>query len=267
MEDLDEQRGRPLQPRNAAPLEMHFEHLLTTDPAPAIVADDTARRRLRHRHARAARRPSCPSCSWSPAGRAAARAGPCWMPACAEQRRTSSASRPAPRPTSRSRPASMPRSAWRRARPSTCSAAASPDDALPALPAGVQRRPVRAGGGGRARRRADGLRAPAGPRLLGRASAGLRCSLDDAGALLGYGYAHPQRPHRPVAAVEPVLPARLPRLPGALTHVLEGRQLVVPGPCHRGACGPCSRPACASTARPPSTAPRGPGPASTATSP
>ena len=43
MEDLDERRHRPLQPRNAAPLEMHFEHLLSTDPGSSMVADDHGR--------------------------------------------------------------------------------------------------------------------------------------------------------------------------------------------------------------------------------
>ena len=43
IEDLDRQRGRPPQPRNAAPLEMHFEHLLGTDPGSCYVADDHGR--------------------------------------------------------------------------------------------------------------------------------------------------------------------------------------------------------------------------------
>ena len=43
MGNLDDKRGRGRQPRNAAPLEMHFEHLLTTDPASSLVADDHGR--------------------------------------------------------------------------------------------------------------------------------------------------------------------------------------------------------------------------------
>ena len=43
IEDLDAKRGQPLQPRNAAPLEMHFGHLLETDPRSCYVADDHGR--------------------------------------------------------------------------------------------------------------------------------------------------------------------------------------------------------------------------------
>ena len=90
---------------------------------------------------------------------------------------------------------------------------------------------------------------------------------DEAGTVLGYGYAHPSGRVGPVAAVEPEY---LPSFIGYLvriTDVLEGRQLVVPGPAIDRAVSRCWRPACASTARPRSTAHRGPGPASTATSP
>ena len=40
IEDLETKRGQSPQPRNAAPLEMHFGHLLTTDPHSSYVADD-----------------------------------------------------------------------------------------------------------------------------------------------------------------------------------------------------------------------------------
>jgi GNAT superfamily N-acetyltransferase len=43
MEDLDERRRRALQPRSPGPLEMHFSHLLSTDPGSSIVADDHGR--------------------------------------------------------------------------------------------------------------------------------------------------------------------------------------------------------------------------------
>jgi len=43
MEDLDERRGRPRQPRNPAALEMHFGHLLSTDPGTSFVAIDRGR--------------------------------------------------------------------------------------------------------------------------------------------------------------------------------------------------------------------------------
>lgn len=42
-EDLEERRGRPPQPRNPAPLESHVRHLLSTDPATSMVADDAGR--------------------------------------------------------------------------------------------------------------------------------------------------------------------------------------------------------------------------------
>jgi len=40
VEDLDERRHRTRQVRNPGPLQAHFEHLLATDPASSIVADD-----------------------------------------------------------------------------------------------------------------------------------------------------------------------------------------------------------------------------------
>ena len=43
MEDLDERRRRPLQPRNPGPLRAHLDHLLATDPRSCVVADDGGR--------------------------------------------------------------------------------------------------------------------------------------------------------------------------------------------------------------------------------
>ena len=43
MDDLDERRHRPAQPRNPAVLEAYFRHLIATDPASSIVADDHGR--------------------------------------------------------------------------------------------------------------------------------------------------------------------------------------------------------------------------------
>jgi len=43
MDDLDERRGRARQPRNPAALEMHFDHLLATDPGSCFVAADRRR--------------------------------------------------------------------------------------------------------------------------------------------------------------------------------------------------------------------------------
>jgi len=43
MDDLDERRRRPAQPRNPPALEAYFRHLISTDPASSIVADDHGR--------------------------------------------------------------------------------------------------------------------------------------------------------------------------------------------------------------------------------
>ena len=43
VEDLDQRRHRPLQPRDPRVLELHLRHLLTTDPRTCIVADDGGR--------------------------------------------------------------------------------------------------------------------------------------------------------------------------------------------------------------------------------
>ena len=43
MEDLDQRRKRTVQPRNTGPLEQHFRHLLATDHGSSVVADDAGR--------------------------------------------------------------------------------------------------------------------------------------------------------------------------------------------------------------------------------
>lgn len=43
VEDLDDRRGRPRQPRNPGPLEQHFQHLIRTDPGSAFAAVDGGR--------------------------------------------------------------------------------------------------------------------------------------------------------------------------------------------------------------------------------
>ena len=149
-------------------------------------------RRLRHGHA--SRRGGVPLLPLRRARVAGSQASAgAVLDACLERGRGGrrAASRPAPRPTSPSRPGSTPRWAWRLARRIYLLRGALPDQALPTLPreigaAGRERRRGRP-----ARPRADGLRAPAGPRLLGARAHRVRCSPTRPARVLGYGYAHP----------------------------------------------------------------------------
>jgi hypothetical protein len=105
---------------------------------------------------------------------------------------------------------------------------ALPDDALPRLPEGIHRRPVTANAVAAFDRELMGYERPQDHAFWAQERQGALFS-DDAGAVLGYGYAHRSGRMGPVAAIEPVY---LPCFIGDLvrvTDVLEGRQLVVPG--------------------------------------
>jgi len=229
IEDLDSKRGVALQPRNAAPLEMHFEHLLSTDPGSCYVADE---------HGRAVafgvvmRRGSDAFLSFlfvEPAwqsrklGRAlldacvrGAGEGVARLSTCAE----------ANQPVSTGLYAKLglaPRA------PIYLLRGGLAEKALPALPSGVERRPVRAVEVATFDRELMGYERPQDHAFWARERTGVLFRAQD-GSLLGYGYAHASGRIGPVAAVESgLLPAFIGDL-ARLTQVLEGRQLVVPGP-------------------------------------
>lgn len=229
MEDLDERRHRPLQPRNAAPLETHFEHLLETDPQSAIVADD-------HGHVVSfgivMRRGIDAFLSflfveprWQGRGLGKAVLEACLAGAGGSERISTCAEADQPVSTGLYAALGMaPRA------PIYLVRGALAEDRLPALPAGVRPVPMDR----------DAVAA------LDRSLLGYERSQDhdfwaggerqgwmyvSADAVLGYGYAHRSGRVGPVAAVEPeLLPALLGHLARS-TPVLEGRQLVLPGPC------------------------------------
>jgi GNAT superfamily N-acetyltransferase len=229
IEELDQQRGRPPQPRNAAPLEMHFGHLLGTDPKSAYLAEDHGRviafgivmRRgteaflsflfvepaWQGRHIGRSVLEACV---------AGAGEGVAGVSTCAE----------ANQPVSTGlyvRLGMAPRT------PLYLIRGALPDDALPTLPVAIERRRVTAEAVAVFDRELMGYERPQDHAFWARDRTGALFT-DAAGRVLGYGYAHPSGRIGPVAAADP---AYLPPFVGylaRLTEVLEGRQLVVPGP-------------------------------------
>jgi GNAT superfamily N-acetyltransferase len=229
LEDLDTRRGRPRQARNAAPLEMHFGHLLATDPHSCYVADD-------HGHIVAfgivMRRGHVAFLSFlfvepSWQGRHIGRVilDTCIRGAGDEVEHISTCAE-ADQPVSTGLYVAAglaPRT------PLYLLRGALPDNALPELPKGVHRLPMTAEQVAALDRELVGYERPQDHALWSRERHGVLFS-DDAGTVLGYGYAHPSGRVGPVAAIEP---AYLPSFIGSLvriTDVLEGRQLVVPGP-------------------------------------
>lgn len=229
IEDLDRQRGRPLQPRNAAPLEMHFGHLLATDADSAYVADDGGRiiafGIVMRRGAEAFLSFLFVEPAWQ--GR---KIGQTVLEACVagagEGVERVSTCAEANQPISTGLYAKMgmvPRTPLYLIRGSL------PDEALPTLQASI--------GCGRVTPAAVaafdvalvGYERPQDHALWARERTGVLFS-DEAGRVLGYGYAHASGRIGPVAAADPT---DLPGFVGylvRLTDVLEGRQLVVPGP-------------------------------------
>ncbi len=229
MEDLDERRGRPLQPRNAAPLEMHFEHLLSTDPQSSMVADD-------HGHVVAfgivMRRGADAFLSflfveprWQGRGLGKAVLDACLGGTSGAERISTCAE--ADQPVSTGLYASLgmaPRA------PIYLIRGALRDNDLPELPDGI-----------RAQRVDPGALSGLDLSLLGytrlqdhgfwASSERQGWMFESTAGVIGYGYAHRSGRIGPVAALEPSF---LPGLVGHLarnTQVLEGRQLVLPGPC------------------------------------
>jgi len=229
IEDLDQQRGRPAQPRNAAPLELHIGHLLGTDPESCYVADDHGRiiafGVVLRRGADAFLSFLFVEPAWQNrrVGRAVLDA--CIVGAGEGVERLSTCAE-ANQPVSTGLYAKLgmaPRTPLYLIRGSL------PDDALPTIPESVRRRPVTAEAVAGFDRALLGYERPADHAFWARERTGALFT-DEADTVLGYGYAHRSGRIGPVAALEP---SYLPSFVGylvRLTDVLEGRQLVVPGP-------------------------------------
>ncbi len=229
IEDLDTKRGKPLLPRNAAPLEMHFGHLLATDPRSCYVADDHGRMIafgiVMRREAAAFLSFLFVEPTWQ-----SRRIGRAVLEACLDGAGTGlqglSTCVEANQPVSTGLYAKLglaPRL------PLYLLRGLLPDDALPPLPVGIRRRPVAAEAVAVFDRALMGYERPE-DHALWRRDRTHALYLDDAGSVRGYGYAQPSGRIGPIAAADP---ADLPAFIGDLvrsTQVLEGRQLVVPGP-------------------------------------
>jgi len=227
MEDLDGRRGRPLSPRNAAPLEMHFGHLLATDPRSSYVADDrghvVAFGVVMRRGPAAFLSFLFVEPAWQGRGLGHAVLDAClrgagdsgYVATCAE----------ADQPVSTGLYACAglaPRIPMYLLRGSL------PQSALPELPRATGRRPFTAEMVAALDRELIGYERPQDHAFWARERQGVLFDAAD-GTLLGYGYAHRSGRIGPVVAREPSL---LPAFIGYLAHitpVLEGRQLVVPG--------------------------------------
>jgi len=230
MENLDQQRHRALQPRNASPLEMHFEHLLSTDPSSSMVADD---------HGRVVafgivmRRGNDAFLSflfveprWQSHGLGRAVLDACLRGAGEAQRVSTCAE--ADQPVSTGLYASLglvPRA------PIYLLRGALADDALPGLTNGVRATPIDREALAALDLDLLGHERPAEHAFWANGERQGWMFVSDGGSLLGYGYAHHSGRIGPVAAVEPLyLPGFLGHLVRS-THVLEGRQLLMPGVC------------------------------------
>jgi GNAT superfamily N-acetyltransferase len=227
MEDLDGRRGRARQPRNAAPLEMHFGHLLATDPDSCYVADDRGRSvafgivMRREQEAFLSFLFVAPPWQSRKLGRALLHS--CLQGAGDVERVGTCAE--ADQPVSTGLYASVgmaPRA------PLYLLRGILSDAALPALPAGVQRRPISLELVAELDRVLLGYQRPQDHTFWARERDGV-LFLDAAGAVLGYGYAHRSGRIGPVAALEPSYLASFIGYLVGITPVLEGRQLVVPG--------------------------------------
>jgi GNAT superfamily N-acetyltransferase len=229
VDELDRQRGQALHPRNAAPLEMHFGHLLSADPRSCYVADDhgqvIAFGLVMRRAAEAYLSFLFVEPAWQ--GR---RIGQTVLDACITgagkgvEHLSTCAEANQPVSTGLYAKVGMaPRS------PLFLLRGGLPDEALPALPEGIQRRPITNEAVAAFDQDVVGYERPQDHALWARERTGA-LYLDETGTVLGYGYAQRSGRIGPVAALEPTF---LPSFIGDLvrtTDVLEGRQLVVPGP-------------------------------------
>lgn len=229
IDDLDGRRGRVPQPRSPATIRMHLDHLLDTDPASCIVADDHGRvvafGIVMRRGAEAFLSFLFVVPRWQARGLGRAVLAACLRGAGAFEHLATCAE--ADQPVSTGLYASLglaPRT------PIYLLRGVVADEVLPVLPEGIQAAPVDIGAASGLDRQLLGYERPgdhafwAGGERVGWAF------LAGDGALLGYGYAHRSGRVGPVAAADPEL---LPAFVGHLVRsvpVLEGRQLAVPGP-------------------------------------
>lgn len=230
MEDLDQRRHRPLQPRNAAPLEMHFEHLISTDPSSSMLADDHGRvvafGMVMTRGVEAFLSFLFVEPRWQGHGLGRAVLDACLRGAGGVQRFATCAE--ADQPVSTGLYASLglaPRM------PIFLLRGGLADDALPGLPVGVHAGPVDRDAVADLDLEVVGYERPQDHAFWASGGREGFMFVSDAGGLLGYGYAHPSGRIGPIAASEP---SQLPGFLGYLTRstrVLEGRQLVMPGAC------------------------------------
>ena len=229
VEELDRQRGQALHPRNAAPLEMHFGHLLLSDPHSCYIADDRgdviAFGIVMRRGVEVFLSFLFVEPAWQGRGMGRAVLDACITGAGDGLERLSTCAE-ANQPVSTglyARIGMAPRC------PLYLVRGELPVDALPALPEGIRRRPVTIDAVESLDRELVGYDRPVDHVFWARERTGA-LYFDDAGAALGYGYAHRSGRIGPVAAVDPTL---LPHFIGDLVRtvdVIEGRQLVVPGP-------------------------------------
>lgn len=227
MEDLDGRRGRARQPRNAAPLEMHFGHLLATDPDSCYLADDRGRSvafgvvMRRDRDSFLSFLFVAPAWQSRKLGRAVL--DHCLRGAGDVDRVSTCAE--ADQPVSTGLYASIgmaPRA------PLYLLRGALSEAELPDLPAGVQRWPIDLELVAGVDRALMGYERPQDHAFWARDRQGVLFR-HEGGGVLGYGYAHRSGRIGPVAALEPsYLPSFISYLV-RITPVIEGRQLVVPG--------------------------------------
>jgi GNAT superfamily N-acetyltransferase len=228
MDDLDERRRRPAQPRNPPALEAYFRHLIATDPASSVVADDHGSCvafgivMVRDGDAFLSFLFVLPPWQGRGLGRAVLRA---CLDGAGETVRLSTCAE-ADQLVSTGLYASMgmaPRELIYLLRGELAATS------LPGLPAGVAARPVDPGRVASLDLELVGYVRPQDHTFW---SSGERRGWmleSDAGDLLGYGYAHPSGRIGPVAAAQP---EHLPLLLGHLVRavpVIEGRQIVTPG--------------------------------------
>lgn len=230
MEDLDQRRHRPRQPRNAAPLEMHFEHLISTDPRSSVVADDHGRvvafGIVMRRGVDAFLSFLFVEPRWQSHGLGRAVFDLCLAGATGAEQVSTCAE--ADQPVSTGLYASIglaPRA------PIYLLRGGLAENALPGLADGVRAQQIDHEAVSALDLELLGYDRPQDHAFWVHGQRDGWMYVSDSGSLLGYGYAHRSGRIGPVAAVEPsYLPGLLGHLVRA-TNVLEGRQLVMPGPC------------------------------------
>jgi GNAT superfamily N-acetyltransferase len=228
MDDLDEQRHRPAQPRNPPALEAYVRHLIATDPASSMVADDHGRPvafgivMVREGDAFLSFLFVLPAWQGRGLGRSVLRA--CLegagetvrLSTCAEADQLVSTGLYASMGMAPRDPIYLLRGELRAS-------------ALPGLPRGVRAHPVDPARAGGLDLELVGYVRPQDHAFWGSGERRGWMLETAAGQLLGYGYAHPSGRIGPVAAARA---DDLPIVLGQLVRdvaVIEGRQIVVPG--------------------------------------